>query len=286
MLDVALDNEKYAALVKDLAIPPRPQVVSVLFEEMSKDVPDLLRITKQISADVGLAAAMLKAVNSPLFRRSRSITSVSKAVDLLGLRNVSGIATGLVIRHAIGGGDKAPGLERFWDSAEKVALACGFLARHLRGIPVDEAYSYGLFHNCGIPLLLRRFPNYREVLIRANNDPEAASFTDVEDQAIGTNHAVVGYFMARSWQLAESMSQAILYHHDLGVFAGEHSLPVATLNFIALGHMAERIDFLASRTAEDVEWDRVKRKVLRHFGLNEEEFAELADDALAELKAG
>ncbi len=280
-----MDIGKYELLVRDLAIPPRPQVVTVLFEEMSKDAPDLLRVSKQISADVGLAAAMLKAVNSPLFRRNRKITSVSQAVDLLGLRNVSGIATGLVIKHSIGGGDKSPALERFWDSAEKVALICGFLARQLRGIPADEAYTYGLFHNCGIPLLLRRFPTYREALIRANTDREAATFTAVEDQAIGTNHAVVGYFMARSWHLAEYMSQAILHHHDPDVFSVGESIATEALNLIALGHMAERIDHIGSRSSEDVEWDRFERKVLRHFGLNEEEFTELADDALNALKA-
>lgn len=280
-----MDIGKHELLVRDLAIPPRPQVVTVLFEEMSKDGPDLKRVSQQISADVGLAAAMLKAVNSPMFRRSRKITSVAQAVDMLGLRNVSGIATGLVIKHSIGG-DKSPALERFWDSAEKVALICGFLATHLKGIPSDEAYTFGLFHDCGIPLLMRRFPTYKDVLIRANTDGSAPSFTAVEDQAIGTNHAVVGYFLARSWHLAEYMCEAMLYQHDTEVFGGKQPVSAQALNLIALGHMAERIDFMASRTSEDVEWHRFERKVLRHFGLNDEEFAELADDAIAALKAG
>jgi HD-like signal output (HDOD) protein len=278
------DLTQHENLLRDMAIPPRPQVVSVLFEEMSKDAPDLKRIAKQIAADVGLAAAMLKMANSPVFRRDRKVSTVTKAVDLLGLKSVSGIATGLAIRHAIGAGDKSQALERFWDSAEKTAFICGFLARHLRSIAADEAYTYGLFHNSGIPLLLRRFPAYREALIRANADQTATSFTHVEDVAVGANHAVIGYFMARSWGLADSMVEAILRHHDVAVFSADSGVAATTLNLVALGHLAEQIDHMNARTSVNIEWDRFGPAVLNHFGLSDEEFMEIAEDAAVAIE--
>lgn len=279
------DLNKHENLLRDLAIPPRPQVISVLFEEMSKDIPDLKHISRQIAADVSLAAAMLKMANSPLFRRDRRINTVPQAVELLGLRNVSGIATGLAIRHAIGAGEKAPALERFWDSAEKVALICDYLARQLRGIPHDEAYTYGLFHDCGIPLLLRRFPTYRDALIRANNHSEATSFTDVEEEAVNANHAVIGYFMARSWGLSDGMTEAILRHHDVTVFDADSQPRAAALNLIAAGHLAEQIDRMVSRNSTSVEWNRFQPRVLQHFGLSETEFAEIVEDAAAAIQS-
>jgi len=280
-----MDMAQQEALVGELAIPPRPQVVTLLVEEMGKDEPDLARISRQISADVGLAAAMLKAVNSPLYRRERKISTVSQAISLLGLRSVSSLATGLVVRHAMGSGGDPARMERFWDSAEKCALLSGFLARHLHGIAEDEAYTYGLFHDCGIPLLLKRFPHYRDVLIKANTDREASSYTSVEDAGVGTNHAVVGYFMARTWHLAEPMTKAILHHHDVHAFAQGYDLPAATINLIAIGLLADRMHHVAQRVADDIEWERFGAAALAHFGMSEDEFAELQDDSVRMLKA-
>lgn len=264
------------AFVKSLTIPPRPQIVSLLFEEMSRDEPDLRKVGKCIAADVGLAGAMLKVVNSPAFGLARKATSVAQAIDLLGMRNVSGIATGLAIRHSIGGAANS-GLDRFWDSAEKTAIISAHLARALREVPADEAYTLGLFHDCGIPLLMRQFPNYKETLARANRSADR-SFTQTEEDDIGTHHAAVGYFLARSWQLSDVLSTAILRHHDLEVFA-DAGVPGAVRSFIGIVHLAEHVNHLMMRSTVDVEWGRFETVVLRHFSLGEEDFINLVDSA-------
>jgi len=270
------------AFVKNLAIPPRPQVVSMLFEEMSRDEPDLRRVAKVISADVGIAGAMLKTVNSSAFGLSRKATSVAQAIDLLGMRNVSGIATGLAIRHSISGAANAA-LDRFWDSAEKTAIISAHLARVLREVPADEAYTLGLFHDCGIPLLLRQFPAYKETLARANRSAER-SFTQTEEAEVGTHHAAVGYFLARSWHLSEPLSMAILRHHDIEAFA-DASVPGAVRSFIGIIHLAEHIQHLMMRSTVDVEWVKFEAVVLRHFSLGEEDFINLVDGAQESLQA-
>lgn len=264
------------AFVKGLAIPPRPQIVSALFEEMSRDVPDLHKVGKCIAADVGLSGAMLKVVNSPAFGLSRKAKSVAQAIDLLGMRNVSGIATGLAIRHSISGAANS-GLDRFWDSAEKTAVLSAHLARALREVPADEAYTLGLFHDCGIPLLMRQFPKYKETLARANRSAER-SFTQIEEADVGTHHAAVGYFLARSWQLSETLSAAILRHHDIEVFA-DPQVPGAVRSFIGIVHLAGHVQHLMMRSTVDVEWVKFEAAVLRHFSLGEEDFINLVDSA-------
>jgi HD-like signal output (HDOD) protein len=56
------------------------------------------------------------------------------------------------------------------------------------------------------------------VLAKANM-AEDRLFTDVEDAELGTNHAVVGYFLARRWHLADFIAEAVLHHHDYSVLA-------------------------------------------------------------------
>lgn len=282
MSNQSIDLNNYEAVIRDLAIPPRPQVVTVLFEEMSKDEPDLKRVTQQIAGDVGLSAGMLKAANSPLFGLAKKVSSVPQAVSVLGLRHVSNIATGLAIRHALKAPAKGLSLERFWDSAEKTALLCHFLANSLRGVPADEAYTYGLFHDCGIPVLAMKFPRYLETLKRANRSA-GEPFTRVEEGEMGTSHGILGYFLGKSWLLPDHLCQAILLHHEVGVFA-DAGVPGPVRNLIGIGHLAEHVHHVSLRSSEDVEWDKFKGAVASHFGLTEEDLINLEDEAQAFLQ--
>lgn len=271
MIEVELNQD----FVRNLTIPPRPEVVSRLFEEMSRDEPELSRVGDLIRADAGMAAAMLKAANSSAFGLARKVKSVPQAIEFLGMRNVSNIATGLAIRHALGGGGSDARHRNFWDKAEHMALVGAAFARTLRGIPVDEAYTFGLFHDCGIPLLMRQFKRYEETLARGlETDNPTAS----EEAAHGTHHGIVGYFLARSWQLPNDFCRAVLWHHDVEVFA-DMEVGETVRNLVGVAHIAEHILNLMLCGAAKPEWERFGAPVLAHFGLGEEDVLNLADEA-------
>jgi len=281
-MNIANDDPRITdSVMKDLAIPPRPAVVLMLQEELAKDDVDLARIRRTIAGDVGLSAAILRAVNSPAFGLSRKISSVPQAIDIVGLRNLSNIAVAMALRQQMSGGNGVS-LERFWDSAEKVAQFCAFLAKRLRGMSPDEAYTYGLFHNCGIAVLMNRFSTYKDALIEANTASDQR-FTAIEERVVGTNHAVVGYFLARSWHLNPVLARAILLHHERDVFTGEAHGDVPCLNLVGVGHLGEHIHHVSHRPGDDVEWLKYADAVQQHFALDSEDLITLVDDALDEL---
>jgi HD-like signal output (HDOD) protein len=270
MLEAVLDP----ALQRRLHIPPRPEVVCVLQEEARREAPDLARIARAISADVSLAGAMLRTVNSPALGLARKVSAIPQAISLLGLRNVAGLATALVLRNCLG---ETPSMERFWDTAEKTALLCAHLAQRLRGIAPDEAYTAGLFHDCGIPILMRFRANYKLTLARANKTADRR-FADVEMEDVGTHHGAVGYFLARSWDLPDALCQAILWHHDTGAF-GADGVTDTVRNYIGIIHLAEHIQHRMVRNSADLEWAKFEGAILDHFALTEEDFINLLEDA-------
>jgi len=274
-----MELENYEAVLRDLAIPPRPEVVTVLFEEMSRDHPDLNRVTKVIVGDPGLSAGMLRAANSPFFGLSRRLSSVVQAINVLGLKHVANIATGLAIRHALKGGGNGQSFEKFWNAAEQTGLLCHFIARSLRGIAADEAFTYGLFHDCGIPVLIQRFPAYKDALKQGS---ETGAGTGPEESVTSTSHAILGYFLTRSWLLPDHLCQAILLHHDLPAFT-DPATPGAVRNLIAVGHLAEHIQQRWLGNAPGSEWNRYEPAVTAHFGLTEEDLKNLIDEALTAL---
>lgn len=267
-----LSEQQAQKLLAGVVIPPRPSIVTAIMEERARPEPNLNRVASLIGADVGLSAAVLKTINSPLYGLRRQIGAIDQAVNMLGMNSVGALVTGLALRNAV----PTQGLDRFWDSAARTALLASFLAKQLGCVSREDAHLFGLFRDCGIPLLMQRFPDYKNTLRLANQEGER-SFTDIEDAQHGTNHTVVGGLLASNWHLPEHLREAMRAHHDPGVFSSNLSIQV--LNLIALGLLAEHIENRHSRLTDDREWNRVGDTVLAHLMLADEVYEDLLVDA-------
>jgi len=278
MADVDLEQAKH--IVDTIAIPPQPATLTETLEIVNSNNPDLSRIADIISKDVALSAAVFKTINSPFFGIRREISSIQQATMLLGMKNVVNIVTGLSLRMSM---ETKKGSElnlgRFWDTASDTALVCANLAKAMGSNVRDDAYMFGLFHDCGIPLMQQKYPDYFEVLKIANNEPER-EFTEIEEEHYDTNHATVGYMVARTWKLPKTICKAILTHHNLEALKEDGD--EATL--IALLHMAEHISHSKRRITEDLRWTLIKEKVMQNLLIDELEYTELKEDVAEMLE--
>ncbi len=270
-----LSREDAEKLVAAIGIPPRPAVVLAVMDEKSKEEPDLMVIADAISRDVGVAAALLKTVNSPLFGLRNPVRSIQQAVSMLGLRQVSTLVNSLALKTTL----NTQGIERFWDQSARIAMLSAWLAGKL-GHDRDSAHLFGLFRDAGIPLLMRRFKNYKDTL-RLANQPDSPGFTTVEDTRHGVNHAVVGSIVARNWLLPESLREAIARHHDPDLFSSQTASEVKSL--VALSHLAGQIESRATRNQNDSEWSRLSEPALAWLMLGDEDVDELANRATSLL---
>ena len=265
-------------IVKRINIPPCPAILTTLVREMRADDPDFTRIGKLIGSDVGLAAAMLKTVNSPLYGLPTKATSVPQALALLGLRTVTQLITGLLLRQAFPVADSAF-MESFWETSSKVALVTAFLAANVKGVTREDAHTFGLFRDCGMPHLMFTFAEYPEALAAAEADG-TRSMTEVEEDHFVINHAQVGNHLAQNWHLPEQVCLAILHHHDRSVFTGnEAGLPASSLRLIALGLLAEHLLRTYCGEAATAEWGQSGKHALDHIGLSATELAALFQEA-------
>lgn len=264
-----------------LGIPPCPKILLELTAEARKDEPDLLRIEKLISADVGLSAALIKTVNSPFYGLRTKANSIMQAIHMLGLAHLWLIVVGMVLRDTLKGSSNVE-MGRFWDASAKVAVISSYLACRLphvvsaelwqHQVNKDEAYTYGLFQDCGIPIMLNNYPLYKETLSMANNSSDR-KFTDIEEAAHTTNHALIGYLLAKSWRLPESMNQAIRFHHEHATLAkSDDFLPAESRNFVALALLAERSVQIITGLNQTCEWEKGGHWVMQHFGFSEADF--------------
>ncbi|BBB65413.1 hypothetical protein UNDYM_1160 [Undibacterium sp. YM2] len=223
------------ALVKTIRIPPRPSLLADVQAELAANDPDPRKLTGIIANDVAMSASLLKLANSSFFGLRLKAKSVEHAVNLLGITQCGNLMTGIIARQSIQ--VEKISLVKFWDFSTKRAQAMTQLARRMRVCPPDQAHTFGLFCDIGIPLLLERFPDYAETLELAHQEINE-TFTAIEEQRHSTSHAAIGSLMARTWGLPESVSLAILLHHDYSVLHDANTED-SVKSLIALALLAE-----------------------------------------------
>ncbi len=269
-------------LLKGIDIPACPTVLTRLQKEIASSSASLTTIGTLISGDVALAASVLKVANSPAFGLRRKVSTVQQALPVLGMRTIGSLVAGVALRNAIGGG---PRLDRFWDSTTRIAQLCARLTREFRGVPADSAYSFGLFHDSGIAVLMGRFPTYRETLQIANATGDRP-FTAVEDERHDTNHAVLGYLLCRNWGLPEEICNATLLHHDMEIFAPTADDTAAkSRTLVALATLSACFVGSFMRMNEDSVWLLGRAPVMAHLNINESDFYDLRDMAFETLES-
>lgn len=270
--------EREAALIaKQLDLPPCPAILARFNEESHAPHPDVRRLTALIGSDISLAATVIKTVNSPFFGLTRKATSVEQALSVLGLRASANLIGTLLLRRAFPARSDAA-LERYWDNAMRIAGMATAIAARLKAVNCDEAHTYVLFRDCGMLLMLRRFPQYAAMIDQCAHIP-GAQFTRIEDTRFNFNHARVACALARSWSLAEPLCRAIFCHHEFAQMPRD--APMAEppdKKLVAFGLLAEQIASLHANRGLCPDWIGAESFVLDTLGITADDIVDMAED--------
>ena len=270
--------------LKDIGIPPRPTILDRISREMLQDEPDYKRLANIIGADVSLSASLIKTANSPFFGYRNRVRSVNEALMMLGLDVASRAIAGIILRKVF---PNSLHLERFWDASARIARLSGWLAQHVgrNKLRPDDAYTFGLFRDCGIPVLLSRFPGYEKILTSANSET-GRSFTVVENSQLPTNHAMVGCLLAQSWWLPEEACLAIRHHHEVAIIETPSITPPLTSRYrIAIAQFAEHLMQRHTGLSHTQEWPKLGAACLRLLDVAEDDVDAILADAVPVMEA-
>ncbi|MFZ2266105.1 MAG: HDOD domain-containing protein [Azonexus sp.] len=234
-----ISQEDLAKVMATVDIPTCPAVVVDAMQEAQRDEPDLNRLAGIISTDAGMSAAALKLANSPLYGASSRVTGVRKAVERLGTKNIVCVVVAVALRASMTG-LPAAWLESFWKRTTLLAIISSLVARRQYGISPDAAYTYSLFHDAAIPLMMRRFPNYGEVLEKCRS--EGVMLVEAEADLFPCTHPIIGSLLVRNWGLPPLLGQAIRFHHEADAYdLPDRTLPGGALSLIAVTQVSEHL---------------------------------------------
>jgi len=262
-----------AILEQGIAIPSQPKVLMELDDLASQPNVSVKAVAKVIAKDPALLASVFKVVNSPAMGLSRRIDSAETAVTLLGLKQITNLLKSIAIRQALGG--KSLAYEKFWERSGDIAQIAAIIAKKqvsVCNIFPDQAYMTGLFHDCGVPVLMQRFPDYCKAL--GSLDLEHWPELDAEDRLFNTDHCIVGYLVGKHWRLPDFILRSVRYHHE--IWSVSH--PATTM--VAMLQMATHLYNLMMKLPQEEVWESNWRNVIEELGIPEDGLNEFEEDTL------
>jgi HD-like signal output (HDOD) protein len=271
--DRELDQALACGPLRDIVIPPCPELLVALRREMDQSDPDPAVIADIAGRDVAMAASLIRTANSPYYARARPVTSVNEALGLLGIKMTEKLLSAFLLRNSIR--INSPLLEHFWETSTRRAMAMHHIARQLYGLDPDLAYTCGLFYHVGIPILMQGVRGYSGTLTEALARQDR-SFTATENAAHKTDHAVVGALVARTWRLPSPIYQAVRLHHDFTIFSTE-SISVEARTLVAMALVAEKLVASHEGVQEQKEWLAFGTACLAYLNVSEIEVDSWSD---------
>lgn len=276
-IDKELDWAQSVGPVRTITIPPCPELLTRLQDAMRDDDPDWDDICQIASADVAMAASLVRAANSPMYARTSQVHSVEQAMALLGLRQCAALLTQFLSARALP--VNHPALEHFWLTSSRRAMVMSYIARQLYGMPSDLAHTCGLFCDVGIPILLQGLRGYAGTLVEARARQDR-SFTATEHAGHQTDHTIVGALVARAWRLHPQLKVAIRLHHDPEALH-DRSIDETVRTLLASCVVADHLVGCHEGQSATHEWGQRGQDCLHHLQVHADELV-LWHDALHE----
>lgn len=215
----------------DQDLPTIPVVLSQIMHLTASDdtsVPDLTRVLNQ---DQALTTRILRVANSAFYGLRDKVTTIDRAVIILGFDMVRSLAVGASFIHYFSTTNRCEGFElnSFWAHTIAVGVFSEILARKWGSIDPGDAFTAGILHDIGKLVMLIYFEDeFKQVLKRAAEDK--LDFFDAEMMELGVSHAFVASLLLRHWNIPEILVIAIENHHQLLLPENELQL-AACLNF-------------------------------------------------------
>ena len=170
-----------------------------------------------VSLDPVLTGQVLKLINSAYYSLSNPVTSLARAIIMLGLNTVKNLALSSAILKTIRGDHVSQtfSADEFWTHCLCVGVVARSLAE-IKGIPPLAREGYfvaGLLHDLGKLPMNKQFPKeYGQVRDAAERDRKALYHS--EDLYMGIDHCLVGGMIAQKWRLGKTLFECLSYHHN------------------------------------------------------------------------
>ncbi len=272
-------KEKVIDLIRHrkTSLPTLPVVINNIMATARSEETSAKDLANFIVNDQAISARVLRIANSAYYGMSKKIDSISRAIVVIGFKEIISLALGMGIFSAFSkkGNDAPIDITELWKHSIGVGFAARKIAKKTMKIADESTILIGLLHDIGKIIFCLYFPDeYGEVLKKMPN--EQTPLYKIENECLGLDHAEMAYLLMKQWNFPANLIQPVRYHHNPSVCPKDQvdmAMIVNLANFIChqsgIGHSGNN----------NIETDD---KVLRKMGLSDENVGTLAEELEAE----
>jgi putative nucleotidyltransferase with HDIG domain len=264
------------------SMPSLPTSVGKVLEVCNNPKTSPIDLDAVIKLDPVLMGKVLKLINSAYYGLGSQITSLVRAIIMLGINTVKNLAlsTAVMERLVVKSGFRALNMDGFWQHSLCVGVTSKLIARK-RGVDskqLEEYFVAGLLHDVGkIPLNDVLAEEYVRAMSVA--DSEKISLYLAEKRALDLDHCEAGSAIAQAWRLDGPIADAVAWHHAVESYSGgSHDVvrTVAVANYFA---SREGIGFSGNMRP-----DKPEPSTYAALGIDKGMLEELEDPVRAEIE--
>jgi len=189
-------------------LPILPPIVQRLNRMIEDEKTSIHQIADLIEKDQIITAKILRLANSAFYGFPKKVSTVQNALMLLGINIVKVLIITSSIFDIIYKEDV-----NLWEHSIGVAACSKILAEKLELKEPQEVATAGLLHDLGKIVEKISFKeDYKKILelVQNNKDPLKA-----EKEILGIDHAEIGSFLMRIWNIPDRLIEAVDAHHEL-----------------------------------------------------------------------
>jgi len=172
-------------------------------------------LAARIEAQPVLCARVLQVANSPYYGQAKTVANIPRALLLLGVNAVRGIAAAAcvdqVLPHRIACLPDVPAILRH---SLATAIAGDMLASMTHPLLARDAFLAGLLHNLGIGLQASLDPTGTSAMIGARQTRPAEPIRALEAQYSKFPHEECAAVLFEAWALPDCFIESTRHHHQ------------------------------------------------------------------------
>ncbi len=198
------DNTELASL---------PTVFAELVEAVNDPRSSAASISRVVSKDTALAARLLKLVNCPFYGFPQKIDTISRAVTILGSRQLTMLALGVAAVDMFRDvPEEMCTMDSFWRHSIAVGVSARALALSCNIPNTERLFVAGLLHDVGHLVIYKHLAAYARD-IQALALAEDVSLRSAEVKVLGFDHCKMGSLLLREWKLPPTLENIVGHHH-------------------------------------------------------------------------
>jgi HD-like signal output (HDOD) protein len=167
-----------------------------------------------VGKDTALTTRLLKLVNSAYFSLPRKIDTISRAVSMIGMRELRNLTMAASAAEVF---SRIPSdlidMAAFWQHSVYSGLVARNLAQRCNVLHSERLFTAGLLHDVGRLLMLMKLPDEigNAETMRQESGRDICA---IERELVGFDHAEVGQALLRHWNMPPNLCTSVLYHHN------------------------------------------------------------------------